>query len=79
MAYDEIEIAKLFNEYFVNIVKKLELFTKEQSTISTENSLSELETAIAKYEHHPSIIAVTEKMEKLGNPTFMIWLQFHFV
>ena len=25
---DEIEIAKLFNEYFVNIVKKLRLFTK---------------------------------------------------
>ena len=26
---DEIEIAKLFNEYFVNIVKKLGLFTEE--------------------------------------------------
>ena len=39
---DEIEIPKLFNEYFVNIVKKLGLFTKEQSAISTENSLSEV-------------------------------------
>ena len=28
MIDDEIEIAKLFNEYFVNIVKKLGLFTK---------------------------------------------------
>ena len=36
MIDDEIEIAKLFNEYFVNIVKKLGLFTKEQSAISTE-------------------------------------------
>ena len=26
---DEIEIAKIFNKYFVNIVKKLRLFTKE--------------------------------------------------
>ena len=29
MIDDEIEIAKLFNEYFVNIVKKLGLFTEE--------------------------------------------------
>ena len=29
MIDDEIEIAKLFNEYFVNIVKRLGLFTKE--------------------------------------------------
>ena len=43
MIDDEIQIANLFNEYFVNIVKKLGLFTKEQSTISTENSLSEVE------------------------------------
>ena len=70
MIDDEIQIANLFNEYFVNIVKKLGLFTKEQSAISTENSLSEVEIAITKYGNHPSIIAITEKMEKLGNPTF---------
>ena len=66
---DEIEIAKLYNEYFVNIVKKLGLYTKEQS-VSTENSLSEVEIAIAKYINHPSRIAITEEMEKLGNTTF---------
>ena len=70
MIDDEIQIASLFNEYFVNIVKKLGLFTKEQSAMSTENSLSEVEIVIAKYGNHPSIIAITEKMEKLGNPTF---------
>ena len=70
MIDDEIQIANLFNEYFVNIVKKLRLFTKEQNAISTENSLSEVEIAITKYGNHPSIIAITEKMEKLGNPTF---------
>ena len=46
------------------------LVTKEQSAISTENSLSELEIVIAKYGNHPSIIAITKKIEKLGNPTF---------
>ena len=72
MIDDEIQIAKLFNEYFVNIVKKLRLFTKEQSAISTENSLREVEIAIAKYGNHPGVIAVNEKMEKLGNATFRI-------
>ena len=43
MIDDEIEIAKPFNEYFVNIVKKLGLFSKEKSAISTANSLSEVE------------------------------------
>ena len=63
MIDDEIEIAKLFNKYFVNIVKKLGLYTKEQSAISTENSLSELEIAITKYGNHPSITVITKKME----------------
>ena len=70
MIDDETQIANLFNAYFINIVKKLGLFTKEQSAISTENSLSEVEIAITKYGNHPSIIAITEKMEKVGNPTF---------
>ena len=46
------------------------LFRKEQSAISTENSLSKVEIAIAKDGHHSSITATTEKMEKLDNPTF---------
>ena len=58
-----------FNQYFVNILKKLGLFTKEQSAASPENSLSEVKIAIAKYRNHPGISAITEKMEKLGNPT----------
>ena len=69
MIDDEIETAKLFNEYFVNIVQKLGIFTKEQNAVSTKNSLSEVEVAIAKYRNHPSINAITEKIEKLGNPT----------
>ena len=70
MIGDEIEITCLFDEYFINIIKKLGIFTKEKSAFSTENSLSEVVIAIAKYRNHPSINAITEKMEKLGNPTF---------
>ena len=60
-----MEISKPFNEYFVNAVKKLELFTKEQSKISTENSLSEVQIAVSRYGNNTSIIAITEKMENL--------------
>ena len=56
------------------LLKKLGLFTKEQSAISTENSLSKVEIAISEHGNHPGITAITEKMEKLGNPTF----GFHF-
>ena len=70
MIDNEMQIANLFNKYFVNIVKKLGLYTKEQGAISTENSLCKVEIAIEKYGNHPSIIAITEKMEKLGSPTF---------
>ena len=58
--HDEIEIAKLFNEYSVNKIRT----TKEQSAVSTEYSLSEVEMAIAKYRNHPSINAITEKKWK---------------
>ena len=63
MIDDEIQIANLFNEYLVNIVKMLGIFTKEQSAISTENSLGEVEIAIGKYGNNPSIITIIEKVE----------------
>ena len=61
---------KLSNNYFANIFKQLGLFIKEQRAVSTENSLTEVEIAIAKYRIHPSINVIIEKMEKLGNPSF---------
>ena len=36
MIDDEIEIAKLFNEYFVNIFERLVILTKKQNTVSTK-------------------------------------------
>ena len=63
MIDDEIEIAKLFNEYFVNIVKRLGLFTKEQSAISTENSLN-LDTHLPKIFYFICFIESPLKMIK---------------
>ena len=40
------EIAKIFNEYFVNIVKKLGISTEKHTMYSAANQLSEVEMAI---------------------------------
>ena len=66
MIDDESEIAKMFNEYFVNIVKKLGILTEEQTMYSAANQLSEVEMTIIKYKNHPRIKAITDRMEKLG-------------
>ena len=70
MIDDESEIAKIFNEYVVNIVKKLGILAEEQTMYSTANQLSAVEMAIIKYKNHPSIKAITDRMEKLGKPIF---------
>ena len=36
MIDDEIEIAKLFNEYFLNIFERSVILTKKQNTVSTK-------------------------------------------
>ena len=48
MIEDEYEIAKNFNEYFVNIVKKVGILTEELTTYSATNQLSEVGMAIIK-------------------------------
>ena len=64
----EIEIAKLLDEYFVNIVKTLE----NQSVLYTGKNLSEVKMAITKYTNYPSVNIITERMEKLGNLAFSV-------
>ena len=71
MIDDESEITKNFNEYFVNIVKKLGILTEKQTTYSATNKLSEVE------KNHPSLKAITDRMEKLGKPTFSFKFTSH--
>ena len=61
MTDDESEIAKLFDEYFVNIVKKLGILTEEQTKYSATNQLHEVEIAIIKYKNHPRKIKKASK------------------
>ena len=77
MIDDESEIANIFKEYFVNIIKKLGILTEEQTMFSAANQLSEVEMVIIKYKNHPSIKAIRDKMEKLGKLIFHFKLTSH--
>ena len=72
MIDDEIKIAKIFNEYFVNTVKNLGILTEKESATFTENNLSEVEMAFKEYKNHPSITAIIERMKNLGKFTFSL-------
>ena len=61
---NEIKIAKIFNEYFVNTVTNLGILTEMESATFTENNLSEVEMALKKYKNHPSITTITKRMKK---------------
>ena len=60
---DESEIAKIFNEYFVNIVKILGVLTEEQTTYSATNQLR-----ILTGKKHPKI--QLQRLRKIRILTF---------
>ena len=72
---NEIKIAKIFIEYFVNTGKNLVILIEMESATFTENGLSEVEMALKKYKNHPSITAITKRMKTLDNFTF----SFNFI
>ena len=48
MIDNEIKIAKIFNEYFVDIVKNLGILTENESETFTEKNLSEVKWLYVK-------------------------------
>ena len=60
------ELAKEFNEYYINIVQN----TTRKATIKLQGSnkdKSTVETIIKTYEHHPSIKLIKEHNQKENN------------
>ena len=72
---NEMKIAKIFNECFVNTDKNLGILTEMERATFIENNLSEVEMALKRYKNHPSITAITKRMKNLGNFTF----SFNFI
>ena len=57
------ELARIFNEFFVNIVANLGINTKHSFLINTDNENDPIEKAIAKCKNHSSIISIKKFME----------------
>ena len=57
----EIE-AKTFNEFFVNIVKNFVINENLPPTSSSETR--NVESIIAKFENHPSIVTIRNRIDK---------------
>ena len=55
---DDEEIAKMFNEYFVNIVQELDIVIEKSNAKLIEPYLDEVNMAIIKYKNHQSIKAI---------------------
>ena len=65
----EIELAKIFNKYFIDIVPKLGI----KPVVSSRNNDLEtgnLSAIIKKYKNHSSIIAIEKYMKGLGKKSF---------
>ena len=65
----EIELAKIFNKYFVDIVPRLGI----KPVVSSPNNDLEtgnLSAIIKKYKNHSSIIAIEKYMKGLGEKLF---------
>ena len=56
------EIAKTFNKNFVDSVKSLNIKENKVLLNSTENLTDPVEIAIKKFEYHPSIVDIKEKV-----------------
>ena len=57
------ELARIFNDFFVNIVPNLGINTNHSFLINTDNESDPIEKAIGKYKNHPSIISIKKFME----------------
>ena len=57
------ELARIFNEFFVNMVPNLGINTNHSFLINTDNENDPIEKAIAKYKNHPCIISIKKFME----------------
>ena len=62
------KIAETFNTYFSNITQNLKLDSNLVEVTENLNIFDPVTKAIKKYEKHPSIIKIKEKMKNKNTP-----------
>ena len=64
---DDGKLAQTFNEYFVNIIPSIGITSFHENNVDVNND--NIDNTIAKFEGHPSIVAIKEQMKNY-NKTF---------
>ena len=64
----EGELAKTFNEFFVSIVKNLRI--NENLLPISSSETKNVESIIAKFEYHPSIVTIRNRFDKNNISSF---------
>ena len=60
---DDAEVAQAFNKYFQSTVKSLDIADNRCLLTETKSELNIVDRAIGKYENHPSILNISEKVK----------------
>ena len=61
---DSLAVAELFNKFFANIVKELNLAIDEEFLVNADHIRDPVLRAIEKYKNHPSVKAISDKYDK---------------
>ena len=57
---NDSDVSQIFNQFFSNVVKNLNILPKDDVINDNVNDLGIINRAILKYEHHPSILKIKE-------------------
>ena len=57
---NDSNVAQIFNQFFSNVVKNLNILPKDDVINDNVNDPDLINRAILKYEHHPSILKIKE-------------------
>ena len=67
---EDLAIAEIFNHYFTNLTKELEIIENKIHLSSTTEIDDPIDIAIVKYSQHPSIMEIKEKLTPSKRFTF---------
>ena len=67
---NDIEVAEIFNRFFVTVTKSLGIMENNDNISGTEGILDPIEKSVQKYSNHPSILKIRSHFMNVESFTF---------
>ena len=67
---DYIEVAEIFNRFFVTVTEALGMKENNDNISGTEDTLDSIEKSVKKYSNHPSILRIKSHFMNVDSFTF---------